>query len=66
VLLRALDAFNKDIELTQQSSAIAAFSAAPWAAAISAAFAGSKGAGTARGGLQTADTSIGVGFQSIF
>jgi hypothetical protein len=61
MLLRVLDAFDEDTKHAQQYSAIAA----PWAAAISAAFARSKGAGAGKGGLQAADTSVGIGFRSV-
>jgi hypothetical protein len=65
MLLRALDAFDEDTKRAQQYSAIADGRAAPWAAAISAAFARSKGAGTGRGDLQAVDTSVRIGFRSI-
>jgi len=56
MLLRVLDAFDEDTKHAQQYSAIAA----PWAAAISAAFARSKGAGAGKGGLQAAGTGVGI------
>ena len=65
MLLRAMDALDEDTKRAQQYSAITDGGAAPWAAAISAAFARSKGAGTGRGGLQAADTNVGIGFRSI-
>jgi hypothetical protein len=56
MFLRVLDAFDEDTKHAQQYSAIAA----PWAAAISAAFARSKGAGAGKGGLQAADARVGI------
>src|SRR5215831_7237202 len=60
MLLRVLDAFDEDTKHAQQYSAIADGSAAPWAAAISAARARSKGARAGKGDLQAAETRVGI------